>query len=74
MISTLIISLVLFIMMKALIIVTLKSTCDQSVHVVEDDDDKEVADKMKPVSPVVDKEITNILIQLEAVCIVIDDD
>ena len=60
-------------MMKALIIVTLKSTCDQSVHVVEDDD-KEVADKMKPVSPVVDKEITNTLIQLEAVCIVIDDD
>ena len=60
--------------MKALIIVTLKSTCDQkSVHVVEDDD-KEVADKMKPVSPVVDKEITNTLIQLEAVCIVIDDD
>ena len=61
-------------MMKALIIVTLKSTCDQSVHVVEDDDDKEVADQMKPVSPVVDKEITNTLIQLEAVCIVIDDD
>ena len=29
---------------------------------------------MKPVSPVVDKEITNILIQQEAACIVIDDD
>ena len=29
---------------------------------------------MKPVSPVVDKEITNTLIQQEAACIVIDDD
>ena len=31
----------------------------ESVDVVEDDDDEEEADKMKPVSPVVDKEITN---------------
>ena len=52
-------------------VVTLKST--QSVDVVENDDEEE-ADKMKPVSPVVDKEITNILIQQEAACIVIDDD
>ena len=44
----------------------------ESVHVVEDDDEE--ADKMKPVSPVVDKEITNTLIQQEAACIVIDDD
>ena len=29
---------------------------------------------MKPVSPVVDKEIINTLIQEEAACIVIDDD
>ena len=33
----------------------------ESVDVVEDDDEEE-ADKMKPVSPVVDKEITNTLI------------
>ena len=46
----------------------------ESVDVVEDDDDEEEADKMKPVSPVVDKEITNTLIQQEAACIVIDDD
>ena len=45
----------------------------ESVDVVEDDGDEE-ADKMKPVSPVVDKEITNTLIQQEAACIVIDDD
>ena len=45
----------------------------ESVDVVEDDDEEE-ADKMKPVSPAVDKEITNILIQQEAACIVIDDD
>ena len=45
----------------------------ESVDVVEDDDEEE-ADKMKPVSPVVDKEITNTLIQQEAACIVIDDD
>ena len=31
----------------------------ESGDVVEDDDDEEEADKMKPVSPVVDKEITN---------------
>ena len=41
---------------------------------MEDDDDEEEADKMKPVSPVVEKEITHILIQQEAACIVIDDD
>ena len=45
----------------------------ESVDVVEDDDDEEEADKMKPVSPVVDKEIRNTLIQQEAACIVIDD-
>ena len=45
----------------------------ESVDVVEDDDEEE-ADKMKPVSPVVDKEITNTRIQLEATCIVIEDD
>ena len=45
----------------------------QSVDVVEDDDDEE-ADKMKPASPAVDKEIKNTLIQQTAVCIVIDDD
>ena len=38
-----------------------------------EDDDEEEADKMKPVSPVVDTEITNTLIQQEAACIVIDD-
>ena len=52
----------------------------ESVDVVEadgdddDDDDEEKAGKMKPVSPVVDKEITNTLIQQEAACIVIVDD
>ena len=45
----------------------------ESVDVVEHDDEEE-ADKMKPVSPVVDKEIRNTLIQQEAACIVIDDD
>ena len=45
----------------------------QSVNVAEDDDEEE-ADKMKHVSPVVDKKITNTLIQQEAACIVIDDD
>ena len=45
----------------------------ESVDIVEDDDEEE-ADKMKPVSPVVDKEIRNILIRQEAACIVIDDD
>ena len=45
----------------------------ESVDIVEDDDEEE-ADKMKPVSPVVDKEIRNTLIQQEAACIVIDDD
>ena len=44
----------------------------KSVDVVEDDDEEE-ADKMKPVTPVVDKKITNALIQHEAVCIVVDD-
>ena len=41
---------------------------------MEDDDDEEEADKMKPVSPIVDKEITSTLIQQEAACIVKDDD
>ena len=45
----------------------------ESVDVVEDDDEEE-AHKVKPVSPVVDKEIRNTLIQQEAACIVIDDD
>ena len=45
----------------------------QSVNVAEDGDEEE-ADKMKPVKPVVDKKITNTLIQQEAACIVIDDD
>ena len=45
----------------------------ESVDVVEDND-VEGADKMKPVSPVADKEITNALIQQEAACIVVDDD
>ena len=30
--------------------------------------------KMKPVNPIVDKEVTNILIQQEAAYVVIDDD
>ena len=46
----------------------------ESVAVVEDDDNEEEADKMKPVSPVVDKEVTNTLIQQKAACIVMDDD
>ena len=46
----------------------------ESVDVIANDDDEEEADKMKPVSPVVDKEIRNTLIQQEAACIVIDDD
>ena len=45
-----------------------------SVDVVEEVDDEEEADKMKRVSNVVDKEITNKLIQQEAYCIDIDDD
>ena len=45
----------------------------ESVDVIANDDDEEEADKMKPVSPVVDKEITNISIQQEAACIFIDD-
>ena len=36
--------------------------------------DEEEADKMKPVSNVVDKEISNTLVQQEAACIVIDED
>ena len=48
----------------------------ESVDVVEDEEEEEEeeADTMKPVSPVVDKEITNTLIQQEAACNVIDDD
>ena len=45
----------------------------ENVDVVEDDDEEE-AGKMKPVSPVADKEITNTLRQQEAACIVICDD
>ena len=45
----------------------------ENVDVVEDDDEEE-AGKMKPVSPVADKEITNTLRQQEAACIVIYDD
>ena len=41
----------------------------ESVDEVEDEDDK-----MKPVGPVVGKEITSTLIHQEAACIVIDDD
>ena len=42
---------------------------------MKDDDDHydEEANKMKPVSPAVDKEVTNTSIQQEAACIVIDD-
>ena len=43
----------------------------ESVDVEEDDHEQE-ADKMKPVSNVVDKEIANTLIQQEAACIVTD--
>ena len=46
----------------------------ESVDLVEDDHDYEEANKIKPVSPVDDKEITNTLIQQEAACIVINDD
>ena len=46
----------------------------ESVDVVEDDDNEEEADKMKPVCPVVDKEVTNTLIQQKAACIAVDDD
>ena len=46
----------------------------ESVDVVGSDDDEEEADKMKPVSPAVDKEITNTWLQQEAACIVIDND
>ena len=35
---------------------------------MEDDDDEEEADKMKPISPVVDNEIKNTLIQQDAAC------
>ena len=45
----------------------------KKIRVVEDDDEEE-AEKMKPVSLVVDKEITNALIQQEAACVVMDDD
>ena len=43
----------------------------ESVDVVEHDDEEE-ADKMKSASPVVDKKMTNTLIQQEAACVVID--
>ena len=47
----------------------------ESVDVVEDEEEEEEeADTMKPVSPVVYKEIINTLIQQEAACNVIDDD
>ena len=65
------ISLVFFTMMKAHD--SDIETVLESVDVVEHDDEEEV-DKMKPLSPVGDKEITNTLIQQEAACIVIGDD
>ena len=65
------ISLVFFTMMKAHD--SDIETVLESADVVEDDDEEEV-DKMKPLSPVGDKEITNTLIQQEAACIVIGDD
>ena len=43
----------------------------ESVDVEEDDHEQE-ADKMKPVSNVVDREIANTLIQQEVACIVTD--
>ena len=42
----------------------------ENVDVVEDDEEE--AEKMKPVSPVVDKGTKNTLIQQESACIVID--
>ena len=42
----------------------------EKVDVVEDDEEE--AEKMKPVSPVVDKGTKNTLIQQESACIVID--
>ena len=45
----------------------------ESVDVLEDNEEEEAV-KMKPVSPVVGKEITNTLIQQKAACIVTDDD
>ena len=45
----------------------------ENVDIVEDDDEEETG-KMKPVNPVVDKEITNTMTEQEAACIVIDDD
>ena len=45
----------------------------ENVDVVEDDDEEETG-KMKPVNPVVDKEITNTTTEQEAAYIVIDDD
>ena len=41
---------------------------------VKEDYDEEEADKVKPVSNVVDKEIANTLIQQETTCITTDDD
>ena len=64
------ISLVFFTMMKAHD--SDIETVLESVDVVEDDDEEEV-DKMKPLSPVGDKEITNTLMQQEAACIIIGD-
>ena len=64
------ISLVFFRMMKAHD--SDIETVLESVDVVEDDDEEEV-DKMKPLSPVGDKEITNTLMQQEAACIIIGD-
>ena len=55
-----------------------KSSDDSDIEIdlesvdVEEDDHEQEADKMKPVSNVVDKEIANTLIQQEAACIVTD--
>ena len=46
----------------------------ESVDVVEDNHDEDKPGKMKPISSVVCKEITNTLIQQEAACIVTNDD
>ena len=46
----------------------------ESVDIVEDNHDEDKPGKMKPISSVVCKEITNTLIQQEAACIVTNDD
>ena len=55
-----------------------KSSDDSDIEIdlesvdVEEDDHEQEADKMKPVSNVVDREIANTLIQQEVACIVTD--